>query len=99
MNPIDTSGIKSTIRVDSERPLVNNKAGSTQNRDRATSGDKVELTDTASQLSKLSEDLASVDGVDNARIEAIRQQIAEGRYEVDPDRIAGALLQLEKELS
>ena len=99
MNPIDTSGIKSTIRVDSKRPLVNNKAGSTQNRDRATSGDKVELTDTASQLSKLSEDLASVDGVDNARIEAIRQQIAEGRYEVDPDRIAGALLQLEKELS
>jgi negative regulator of flagellin synthesis FlgM len=42
--------------------------------------------------------VSAADGVDLERVEAIRQQIADGSYEVDADRVADALMTMEKEL-
>lgn len=36
--------------------------------------------------------------VDKERVEAIRRAIAEGRYEINPERIARALIEFETEL-
>ncbi len=103
MNPIDTTnGIKPAVRVDSDRPSGGAKLGggdsASSRGSRVLADDTVELTDTASRLSELSNELARADGVDLERVEAIRQRIAEGSYEVDADRVAEALVQLEREL-
>ena len=50
------------------------------------------------RLAELQAEVAAADGVDIERVEAIRQQIADGSYEVDADRIADALMTMEQEL-
>ena len=40
----------------------------------------------------------AAEGVDMKRVEDIKAQIADGSYEVDADRIADALMTMEKEL-
>lgn len=60
------------------------------------SADTVELTDQANRLRKLEESLASLPATDSGRVEAVRQAIAEGRFEVNAERIADGLLDFEK---
>jgi negative regulator of flagellin synthesis FlgM len=43
-------------------------------------------------------EVAAAPGVDLGRVEEIRQQIADGSYEIDADRVADALMTMEKEL-
>ncbi len=61
-------------------------------------GDRVELSAEARQLRALSESAGAAPEVDTAKMEQIRQQIAEGRYHVDPQKLADRLLQLERGL-
>jgi negative regulator of flagellin synthesis FlgM len=100
MSPIDTSGIKTSLRIDPERQETRVRGGDTDSSKGSVSkpADSVQLTDTAARLAELQSEVASADGVDLERVEAIRQQIAEGSYEVDADRIADALMTMEKEL-
>lgn len=104
MNPIDKmNGIKPTPRIDNDRASggvklgANNSQSTAARANSALADDTVEFTDTASRLSQLSADVAKADGVDVEKVEAIRQRIAEGSYEVNPDRIAEALVSLERE--
>jgi len=104
MNPIDTSGISPSSRVEIDRRSsgARTESGGTESTPRRSgvlADDTVELTDTASKLSQLSQEVASAKGVDIDRVEAIRQRIAEGSYEVDAGRIADALIQQEQELA
>ena len=103
MNPIDTSGISPSPRVDTDRRTGGAKtdAGSsepTARQSNVLSDDTVELTDTASRLSELAQEVRAVDGVDVERVEAIRQRIADGSYAIDAGRIADALIRQEQEL-
>ncbi|MEP5765397.1 MAG: flagellar biosynthesis anti-sigma factor FlgM [Halieaceae bacterium] len=59
--------------------------------------DSVMLTDKAQQLLQLEEQLAQFPAVDSKRVESIRQAIADGSYQVDAERIADRMLQLEAE--
>jgi negative regulator of flagellin synthesis FlgM len=61
-------------------------------------GDTVQLTDTAAQLQKLEARLRTQPDVDAARVEALRQRIAAGEYQMDPGRIAAKLLRFERSL-
>ena len=100
MSPIDTSGIKPGPRLDTERLDTRVRGGSNEQisaPDRARA-DSVQLTDTAAKLAELQAEVSAADGVDLERVEAIRQQIADGSYEVDADRVADALMMMEKEL-
>lgn len=101
MSPIDTSGIKPGLRVDTDRAGAEvrdgktNESGTTVN---AAPSDSVELSDTASRLTELKAEVSTIEGVDFGRVQEIRQQIADGTYNVDADRIADALITMEKEL-
>ena len=100
MSPIDTSGIKPGPRLDTERLDTRVRGGSNEQTsapDRARA-DSVQLTDTAAKLAELQAEVSSADGVDLERVEAIRQQIADGSYEIDADRVADALMTMEREL-
>ncbi|MEO0998160.1 MAG: flagellar biosynthesis anti-sigma factor FlgM [Pseudomonadota bacterium] len=58
----------------------------------------VNITSNAQLLGELDKALAGSSPVDPARIEAIRDAIASGSYEVDADKIAAALLRFERGL-
>jgi negative regulator of flagellin synthesis FlgM len=61
-------------------------------------GESVTLTRAAEGLRELEVSLRDAPGVDQTRVDALRQAIAEGRYAVDPQRIVDSLLRRESEL-
>lgn len=63
------------------------------------SGDTVTLTNSVDQMAKLEELLANVPDVDSSRVAEIKASIADGSYQVDPEKIVDKLLQIEKDLS
>jgi negative regulator of flagellin synthesis FlgM len=62
-------------------------------------GNAVNITDQAKQLASLEQALQSLPAVDDARVAEIRSAIQDGRYQVNPERIADKLLRFEQELS
>ncbi|HEX8988939.1 MAG TPA: flagellar biosynthesis anti-sigma factor FlgM [Rhodocyclaceae bacterium] len=63
------------------------KRGST-----ASAGDEVSLSPLSSRLQEIQASLSSDAPVDTQRVSEIRQAIAEGRYKINPERIADGLL-------
>ncbi|MBY5992925.1 flagellar biosynthesis anti-sigma factor FlgM [Ferrimonas balearica] len=61
--------------------------------------DAVVLTEQAQQLSRAESGLADATGIDQAKVDAVKQAIAEGRYHVDPERLASNITKFENELS
>lgn len=57
-----------------------------------TTTDTVKLSSQAQSLSSLQETLGNLPEVDEARVEQIRQQIADGSYRVNAEQIATAIL-------
>ncbi|MEK9543491.1 MAG: flagellar biosynthesis anti-sigma factor FlgM [Luminiphilus sp.] len=103
MAPIDISGAGNPNRVDTERRTGttradNNRAPAAESASPVLGDDRVELTDTASRLSALADDVRAASGVDLEKVDAIRQRIADGQYEIDAGQIADALIRQEQEL-
>lgn len=64
-----------------------------------SSQDTVTLTNTAAEMLKLEERLASIPDIDDARVAAIKEQIENGDYQIDAEKIVDSLFRIEKELS
>ena len=64
-----------------------------------TGKDTVSLTGTAQHLRSLEQSLASQPVVNTQRVEATRQAIENGSYQIDPNRIANKMISLERALS
>lgn len=64
----------------------------------SSSAEKVDITPLSAQLQALESKLEQVEVVDAARVEAIKQAIAEGRFRVNPDAIADRLIATVKEM-
>jgi negative regulator of flagellin synthesis FlgM len=60
--------------------------------------DKVDLSQAARNLRALEQAAQSGGEFDSAKVESIRQQISEGRYHVDAAKLAGHMIDLEREL-
>ena len=60
--------------------------------------DQVSLTSSAQLLKELDDAVAASPATDQQRIDAIRQALAEGRYDVNAARIAESLLSLDEQL-
>jgi negative regulator of flagellin synthesis FlgM len=58
----------------------------------------VRITDSARQLAALEQAIRDLPDVDEAKVAAARAAIADGTYQVSPDRIADKLIRLEREL-
>lgn len=59
----------------------------------AAKGDaNIDLTRTSTQLQQLENQLASMPDIDMAKVEAVRQSIADGSFNVNDDAIAEKLL-------
>ncbi|MDM3871027.1 flagellar biosynthesis anti-sigma factor FlgM [Porticoccus sp. W117] len=66
--------------------------------DAPAAGDTVTVTDQAARLQELEQSLANTPVVDSARVAELREAIASGSYQPDPQRIADKLSQLERDL-
>ncbi|MBI4754361.1 MAG: flagellar biosynthesis anti-sigma factor FlgM [Betaproteobacteria bacterium] len=59
----------------------------------ASGGAKVELSPLASRLQELESTMANAPVVDSAKVAEIKEAIAEGRFKVNPERIADGLIE------
>lgn len=89
--PIQLGVDKKVSRSDEAAPRAVPTAGAGSN--------AVNITDQAKQLASLEQALQTLPAVDEARVAEIRSAIQDGRYQVNPERIADKLLRLEQELS
>lgn len=58
----------------------------------STTSDSIEITPTSSQLSKLEEALSQLDTHETSKLDAVKQAIAEGNFQVDEEAVADALV-------
>lgn len=65
--------------------------------DSSNSTDTLTLTDKVAQLIELQDSLAKVPDVNNEKVEAIKQALADGAYEIDASALAENLLKAERE--
>jgi negative regulator of flagellin synthesis FlgM len=63
----------------------------------AARDDSLRLTDTATLLRQAEARLKAQPEVDAARVEAIRQRLDSGQYQVDAERVAARLLRFERD--
>ncbi len=61
-------------------------------------GERVELTESAKRMRKLEARLAAQAEIDEKRVAEVKERIAEGRFDLDPRRIANKLIKIEKDL-
>jgi|SRR3954471_14233614 negative regulator of flagellin synthesis FlgM len=90
--PVQTGTDKSVSRTGSESSQAPADAA-------AASGSPVQITGQARQLASLEQAVQSLPVVNEARVAAIRDAIEDGRYQVNPERIADKLLRTEQDLS
>lgn len=91
--PIDTS-TQSTGTATND----NGAAQQAQNPVGGTAKDQVSLTPEAQQLRDLEAKVASMPEVDSNRVNQIKQQLANGSFDVNPERIASKMMNLERAL-
>lgn len=60
--------------------------------------DSVVITSQAQQLQGVQSKMASLPEVDQKKVAEIKQAIAEGRYKVDPEKLAANIASFEREL-
>jgi len=65
----------------------------------STRTDEVALTDTAVRLKRIEASLAELPEVDQAKVDALRERVESGDYEIDGSAVAQRLMQMEQELS
>ena len=65
----------------------------------ATAEESVRLSDEASKIIKIESKLKNTPEIDEARVERIRQAVANGQYHIDPRRVAVKFLEVEGHLS
>lgn len=61
----------------------------------SSTGDRVTLTDTASRLQNIEQQLSNASSIDSARVAEVQSAISNGDYNVDADRIADKMLAFE----
>lgn len=61
----------------------------------ASADDGVKLTGLATRLQALTQSVAEVPQVDQARVDAVRQTLADGKYQIEPNTVADKLLAFE----
>ncbi|BFM20619.1 flagellar biosynthesis anti-sigma factor FlgM [Gilvimarinus japonicus] len=79
-----TTGAAGNARADKTPGNVDSSANN--------SDDSVALSPEAQNIGRLREAIDNASGVDSERVSAIKQAISEGRFEINPERLAEAML-------
>lgn len=99
--PIDVSGLNSAHlnQADDSRQVGVSRSEADKGRSEtggSQTNETVSLTETAAQLQTLTLELQSLPVVDSQRVENVRQALHNGSFEVNEERVAEKLTQLEQ---
>lgn len=72
-------------------------ASAAANKPAPAASDNVSLSAKAQSLARLESRVAQAPEIDRKKVEAIKQSIAEGRYTINPEKIAKAMLDAEQQ--
>ena len=89
----DSSNPIEKIRV--SNPVNSGASGSSASKPQT---DTVHITESARSLAALSRTVSETPDVDTKRVAAVQQSLASGSYQINPERIADSMLQLEHDL-
>ena len=102
-NGVDITSSKARGPARNERATGGDKA---EGGKRATSGSpasssasQLQLTDTATNLKQVEARIAELPDIDRARVDAVRQRIESGAYEINAGRMADRILAFERDLA
>jgi negative regulator of flagellin synthesis FlgM len=91
-NSLDSVSTKSTRSKPASSNALDNKAPATPAPSNSKSGDQVVLSEQAQTLGRLQSKIDSAPDVNLDKVAEIRRAIAEGRFEINPERIAENML-------
>lgn len=89
VNNNNTPPIKVDEHTPAERASADGSATSAKRKD------SVELTQDVTRFGHLEAEIRGADEIDHDHVAAIKDQIAQGRYHVDPERLAAKIIELE----
>lgn len=93
------SGVNSSPPASAAASSAGQRAAATSSQapgNSSAAADSVQITDTASHLVTAEQALADVPVVNRGRVSEISDSLANGTYEISPERIANQLLQFER---
>jgi len=98
-NGVDLTATKGRGPDRSERAAEAGKAEAGKETADKSTASHVQLTDTAANLKQVEARIASLPDVDRARVDAVRQRVESGAYEINAGRLADRLLAFERDLA
>lgn len=98
-NGVDITSTRSRATVRKERAADGDKAETSSRTDASSTSSQVRLTDTATSLKQVEARIADLPNVDRARVDAVRQRVESGAYQVNAGRLADRLLAFERDLA
>ncbi|HTU65515.1 MAG TPA: flagellar biosynthesis anti-sigma factor FlgM [Steroidobacteraceae bacterium] len=72
--------------------------GDKKTSDTSTSVSNIDVSDAARTLSALEDKISTMPVVNESRVDAVRRAMDEGRYHVDPQRVADKMMRFEVDL-
>jgi negative regulator of flagellin synthesis FlgM len=98
-NGVDITSARSRGPARNERVAEGDKAEAGGRVETSSGSTPVRLTDTATNLKQIEARIAELPDVDQARVNAVRQRIESGAYEVNARRLADRVLAFERDLA
>ncbi|MCW8934594.1 MAG: flagellar biosynthesis anti-sigma factor FlgM [Gammaproteobacteria bacterium] len=95
INPLSRS-VAGSVSINTEKTQTNKADSSTTSRSNAE--DTVSLSQQSQQVSGLQQQLKDSPAIDQAKVDSIKQEIANGNYPLDAEKIAVNLINLEQSL-
>ena len=87
-----------TERTQSNKAGENTESSSTSRTNTGGTEDTVSLSQESQQVSGLQQQLKDSPAIDQAKVDSIKQEIANGNYPLDAEKIAANLINLEQSL-
>ncbi len=88
------------VQVGSGTPVSRARDATSEGRKAETTGtvSYIDVSDTARTLAALESHIGALPVVNESRVDAVRRAMDEGRYHVDPQRVADKMLRFEVDL-
>ena len=88
------------VQVGGGAPVSRARDATSEGRKTETTGtvSNIDVSDTARTLAALESHIGSLPVVNESRVDAVRRAMDEGRYHVDPQRVADKMLRFEVDL-
>lgn len=98
INGMDSRPVRVAPGSATARPASADVSGKSGSPGSGVAGEAVQITGTARHLAALEQSIRELPAIDEARVAAVKGRLADGSYQVDPQRIADRLLRMNADL-